>query len=505
MGIFFIPTTFATWKSDSNGLYNEPIIVAGNIITNGNMETWSTATNAGTWTEILSGTSTVNRDSSVVYEGSFSCRFDVDSLNSAVKMSSAISATQNRWIKVVHNWNINSGSATVGFQPSVSNLLCSGEVRSISAGGWTQFYDTGFVVNNAIGPVFNPVSAASKSIYLDGITGNYIDDAAIMAICSGQGVNDTVSIKAKTLKIGTHVAVAGWVNGQSKTSYIMALHDGINIRLIKCVSGSATWLISEAVSFVSNASLEIRRPSGNNFEVWYNGSKVGTTQTVNDAAIINNTYSGIVSTDSINRISEYRVGSNFINSFFGLFTDYSDDNGFQILRRNNLLIAVTQETNLLPYIQTGWTINSNGLLGGTGLLLTQPNLVGTTSNTNAGIRNYTAASEVGIISNADSTTPTNYLKAYYNGTQVKLDKVVAGVTTNLISSITSFVADALIEIVRTGQATFQLKYNGVQIGTNQTVNDAAIQSAGRSGLYSTNSANRFNNLFVNGNNLPFYL
>jgi hypothetical protein len=191
--------------------------------------------------------------------------------------------------------------------------------------------------------------------------------------------------------------------------------------------------------------------------------------------------------------------------FNGVYNNFSPDRGYKIIYRNSLWIAVTEESGLVPFNHTGWTADVNGLIGGTDLLLTRPTLVGRTSSVIAAINNYTSSSEVGIISNADTLTPTNYLRGYYNGTQFKLDKTVAGVTTNLITVVGSFVGGASLEIVRTALATFQLRYNGAQVGTNQTVNDVAIQNGAYMGLHSNNALNKYINLIVNNQNLPFQL
>lgn len=506
MSSYFYPTTIATWKFDSNGAYNTPLLTGSNLITNGNLETWSSPTNAGTWTELLAGTSTVNREGTVVQAGTFSCRFDVDASNNVPKISAALSATHARWMRIDYFWNLNTGTATVGFTPSDANLLCANDARLISAGSWQPQFDTGLVYGaSAFSPTFQPVSAASKSVYLDSITAFYLDDTSVAAICNGQGINETVQVKIKTLQTGTHAGVLGWIDNINKTNYIIAIHDGVNVRMLKCVNGTLNILVNTPVAFVSNADLEIRRPSGNSFEVWYNGSKIGLTQTISDASIINNTNAGLLSTYSGNRISEMRINNILVPYFNGIYNNFSPDRGYKFIYRNSILIAVTEESGLVPFNHSGWTVDGSGLVGGIGFFLTRPILVGRTGSVTAAINNYTSTSEVGIISNADTTSPSNYLKAVYNGTQLKLDKVVAGVTTNLITSAASFVAGASIEIVRTAQATFQLKYNGSQVGTNQTVNDTEIQNGAYMGLYSTNTLNRFLNLVVNGQSLPFQL
>ena len=505
MPYYFYPTTISTWRFDINGAYNVPLLTGSNLITNGNFETWSSPTNAGSWTELLAGASTVNREATVVQAGVYSCRFDVDVGNNVPRITSAMGGTHGRWIRVDYFWNVNTGSATVSFAPSDASLMCANDARTITP-GWVAEFDTGLIVgSNVFGPNFQPISAAGKSVYVDSITGFYLDDASVAAICNGQGVNDTVLCKIASLRTGTHVGVMGWVDSIAKTNYIIAFHDGVNVRMLKCVAGSLSTLVNVPTAFVTNANLEIRRPSGNNFEVWYDGVKVGLTQTINDASIINNTNAGILSTYTANRISEMRIAGNLVPYFNGIYNNFSSDRGYKVIYRNSAWIAVTEESGLVPFNHTGWTADVNGLIGGTGFLLTNPTLVGRSGSVIAAINNYTSSSEVGIISNADTLTPTNYLRGYYNGTQFKLDKVVSGVTTNLITVVGSFVSGASLEIVRTALATFQLRYNGAQVGTNQTVNDVAIQNGAYTGLHSNNALNKYINLIVNNQNLPFQL
>jgi hypothetical protein len=78
--------------------------------------------------------------------------------------------------------------------------------------------------------------------------------------------------------------------------------------LDKCVSGVYTNLITAVSTFVADAAIEIRRPSGNTFQLFYNNVQVTTNQTVADATIINNLRYGTFSTDSGNKITSATIG-----------------------------------------------------------------------------------------------------------------------------------------------------------------------------------------------------
>ena len=102
----------------------------------------------------------------------------------------------------------------------------------------------------------------------------------------------------------------------------------------------------------------------------------------------------------------------------------------------------------------------------------------------------------------DSTSsPLNYLLALVtldkNGYQyATLHKVVNGVLTTLITNTyAAFVAGAYLE-VRCDGNTISLWYNNVQVGANQTVNDAGILNNKIHGVFSTDGGNKLNRFFV---------
>ena len=79
------------WRSRyGTGTGNGPFIVATNLITDGGMEVWTSATNLTNWTEVLTGTSTVNREATVKTGGAYSCRIDIDAGNDYAYIGSSV-------------------------------------------------------------------------------------------------------------------------------------------------------------------------------------------------------------------------------------------------------------------------------------------------------------------------------------------------------------------------------------------------------------------------------
>jgi hypothetical protein len=93
-----------------------------------------------------------------------------------------------------------------------------------------------------------------------------------------------------------------------------------------------------------------------------------------------------------------------------------------------------------------------------------------------------------VVSLDNPANPLNYVLGYYYGTKCYLDKCVAGVYTNLIAATTTYAAGATVQVVKSG-TTYQLFYNGAQVGANQTISDATVVNNTRHGMFSGYSGN----------------
>lgn len=95
----------------------------------------------------------------------------------------------------------------------------------------------------------------------------------------------------------------------------------------------------------------------------------------------------------------------------------------------------------------------------------------------------------GVVACVDSTG-ANGVYAWHDGSAtVFLMKRVAETWTSLLAVSVAYVAGATVRIKRTATSTFQLFYNGVQRGADQTVSDATITINNNFGLFSTHAAN----------------
>lgn len=116
-------------------------------VTNGTFEAWSSATDADDWTESLTGSSTINREATEVYAGTYSLKFDIDASKSLVKETQAVTLVAGASY-VLSFWY--KGSESSGDLLHLS-LVDSGNNKWLNgSGNWNNIdsYDGGFVVSS---------------------------------------------------------------------------------------------------------------------------------------------------------------------------------------------------------------------------------------------------------------------------------------------------------------------------------------------------------------------
>lgn len=100
-----------------------------------------------------------------------------------------------------------------------------------------------------------------------------------------------------------------------------------------------------------------------------------------------------------------------------------------------------------------------------------------------------SGTQAGLVLNLDSaSSPANFVLAYHDGTNAKLEKCVAGTYTTLVNAAASYAAAATLRVVKVG-TSYRLYYNGAAVGTAQTISDGSIATTTRHGLFSTYSSN----------------
>ena len=296
----------ATWAVDGNGrAYNTPTL-GSELLTDGGLENWTSANNLTSWSESVTGASTVNQESSDVHSGTYAARLDVDASGSNVIISQTIGNSIGDWL-VYDLWV--KASAVGKFW----ELFIGGGIFYEAPGtAWKRTTITHRESTANVAPQFHRLAglSASSSLYFDDISIKRIAVSTLLAYVQGTATNTPLA-RLNAIAANTQAGVIGWCDDPSNPHFfVIAIRNGSgSVNLTKCVGGTYTNLISSSVTFVTDAAIEIRRPSGNTFQLWYNGSQVGADQTINDSAIADNTapFFGPFSTYSGNTFTSFSL------------------------------------------------------------------------------------------------------------------------------------------------------------------------------------------------------
>lgn len=88
----------------------------------------------------------------------------------------------------------------------------------------------------------------------------------------------------------------------------------------------------------------------------------------------------------------------------------------------------------------------------------------------------------------------NHLLFYLDGTNAKLDQVVSGTTTNLISSVATYSAEAELRLVLESNSKARLYYNDLYVGKTTLINASLTSTL--VGIYTTDTGNAFDNFYI---------
>jgi hypothetical protein len=293
----------STWQIASGKAVNTP--TAGEErLTDGGMETWTSATNLTSWTETLAGTSTVNREATVIHGGTYSARIDIDAVPSAVSLAQGSITTVGQWYQLTA-WLKSNPTGKILFFPS-TQPFASG-VKTLSD-TYAQYLSIGRATNT--GMILSTYQAASSSFYVDDVSAKLLTLATLFNAIQSGSANVTVSAAA-TIVAGTQAGVFCNLDSvASPANFVIGYHDGVSAKLEKCVNGTYTTLVTATVAYSAGAAVMVKRLAGTDtMQLWYNGVQIGADQTVSDAGIISNTLHGLLSTYSGNTLDTFTVSA----------------------------------------------------------------------------------------------------------------------------------------------------------------------------------------------------
>lgn len=281
--------------SASGGLAGTTPTAGSDLVTDGGLENWDTATDLTSWTEQVGGSSTVNQETSVVHAGSNAARFTIDGSNSLAKINQSITNSNGDWLLV-----------TLWAKTDVSGRSIAVDENNGSNVGQTLKLSTTYEpyasliratkANTDIG-VKRSVGT-SANLYIDDISAQVIDlDTMIAgADLSENDVLADVNITADAGTLAGLLICADSISTLANGILVLLDPSGL-VHVCKLVAGTLTLVTSETVTYSAGATLRAIK-SGSAMRVFYNDAAVGSELTISDAGIVSNTIHGLIASDA---------------------------------------------------------------------------------------------------------------------------------------------------------------------------------------------------------------
>ncbi|KKU42546.1 MAG: hypothetical protein UX59_C0043G0001, partial [Microgenomates group bacterium GW2011_GWA1_46_7] len=283
--------------------------LGSDVATDGALENWTTSTNATSWSESISGSSTVNQETSDLHGGSSAARLDVDSSNNSVLLDQNSTATTGVWYTISGWMKSSVNGKTAVFDPDTmkSWTLTTSYAEKIS---------TYRATTTSVRLYFGRSTSTSSSLFLDDVTLKPMTLSELFSTVSTSD-KDVISSVDVTMdaNTGTQAGLVTNLNSSSSpTAGLVAYYDyrRSRVRLDKFTSAT-TWtnLIDTSTTYSAGATLRVityhSDASTLKVRVYYNNALVGSEQTVTDAGIIDNTLHGLFSTYSGNSLDNFTL------------------------------------------------------------------------------------------------------------------------------------------------------------------------------------------------------
>ena len=269
---------------------------ASTLLTNGNFEGTFTSGLAASWGKYPAGT--VVAESADVHGGSKaqSCGNATGAVGSVYQDTASIPIGTwirlSAWAKIVTGTGFLACAQGFGGYSTIAS-------RGIPSSSYTEVLCIGRASATGIHTVklINNLHAVAET------NTSIIDDAALQKYTTSQ-LNSYLTYSYSNVAVSksswTKTAVGevfghiGWWDGVADhQNCLIAYCDGVTAYLYKIVGTTQTLVKIGAITYVDGGDIEIRRPTGNTFQLWYNGTQVSTDATISDVEIINNKRFGL--------------------------------------------------------------------------------------------------------------------------------------------------------------------------------------------------------------------
>lgn len=306
-----LPSTLtgSTWAIVSGKAYNTPT-EGDELLTDGGLETWASATNLTSWTETLQDAETsINQETTTVQAGSNSCRVDVGANAKYGQISQVPTLAVGEWANLSCYARKSAGGGTVGLRAENQRNAAPSPL-ALTTTEWS-FQICSFLKNTAAGFLVGTRTGggASTSLYQDTFSCKKITTSTLFAWLDAKRADVTTKAGWTTTNGTISGVVMNMDSAINPQNYVILAQNGLssNLYLWKMVAGTITQVTSGTITYGAGRTIELRK-SGTTYQMFYNGSQVGTDQTISDASIISNTIHGAISTYGGNSLDTFFVG-----------------------------------------------------------------------------------------------------------------------------------------------------------------------------------------------------
>ena len=289
--------TGSTWSISTNAAINTPTL-GDDLVTNGGFDsdtTGWTATNA-TLASVAGGQSG-------------NCLEVTNTAASKCYAYQAITTTIGKWYKIYGYYKNGTASSTLKAGTSAGGSQNYG--KSLSTATWSARYAEflATATTTYISCVCESTTAGDTSLF-DGISINEVSETSeVFSTIPSNTSNIIIDIVP-----GTYTETSGGIvlNLDSTTNpqnFVIAYVSTVGTataKMIKCVGGTYTSIISATVTATGGATLRVIK-DGTSYSLYYNNAQVGSTSTISDAGIVDNTTHGLLSTDSGNTLDNFTI------------------------------------------------------------------------------------------------------------------------------------------------------------------------------------------------------
>ena len=220
------------------------------LLTDGGVENWTSATDLTSWTETIGGTTTVNREGTIIHGGTYAARIDVDATPNIGGITQGTHIT-GQWYQATA-W-LRSG---VGTQLAGMWHANSGRAFNIST-TYTQYITVYRAPNTNTGGLFG--YTASNSYYMDDASWVALTLSSLFSTVNAGTSNVKVRAKVAALTAGTQAGVVIINNAATPTQGIVAYFAGDGNVKVDEFTAAATWnaLATAAKTFTAADELEL--------------------------------------------------------------------------------------------------------------------------------------------------------------------------------------------------------------------------------------------------------